>query len=446
MAADFRELTERVGFIHNAETHEQIGAGRLDLSPKAITFEMPVDDDVTTKLGLSQFPTSDEELSERFVFRDRHGKVGLGRCNLRSSTSNWGGGLPGWVRLDAQYAVEIGTLDQDYWAVNGLRTEIAGLAAWTGLSSVTSEPVTDEHGLIKGVTQNAVSGDPIEIGTSFGLSMYPHFSATESRANGRYTLTEKTFVQTKTEEAIPWEEHVRAHQSMQDLIVLAYWSACGLQVASVSNDRYPVTSPGSGQRIADKWREVTATWGGRGNWETPMELPANKRELFDLGDLGVRNVRRWIDESEDWLRIVGPLTSSQFQKNPPIEAKFMQIAVAVEGLGYRIGKQEGLINEQKTSLAFPKYLELIHQSLDCSIETVLEGSPDNGIGAYSDFDSWAKEFNKTYKEAKHADHPLPDYVRAWVLAESGALLVRLWLARHFGVERERLEKNARYLN
>ncbi|MEU2004499.1 HEPN domain-containing protein [Rhodococcus sp. NPDC019627] len=445
MAEDFRDLTERVGFLHNAETHEQIGAGRLDLSARAITFEMPVDEDVTTKLGLSRFPKSDEELSERFVFRDRHGKVGLGRCHLRSSTSNWGGGLPGWVRLDAQYAVEIGALDQDYWAVNGLRTEIAGLAAWTGLSSVTTKTETGEHGLIKGVTQNAVSGEPIEIGTPYGLSMYPYFSSKESRANGRYTLTEKTFVQTKTEDAIPWEEHVPAHQSVQDLIVLAYWSPCGLQVASVGNDRYPLTFPGSDQRIADKWREVIATWGGRGNWETPMELPTDKSVLFHMGDLGVHNVRRWIEESEDWLRIVGPLTSSQFQKNPPIEAKFMQIAVAIEGLGYRIGKEQGLINDRKTSLDFPKYLKLIHESLDCSVETVLEGSPGNGISAFADFSSWAEAFNKTYKEAKHADHPLPDYVRAWVLAESGALLVRLWLARHFGVERERLEQNAKYL-
>lgn len=445
MAEDFRMVSERVGFLHNARTHEQIGAGRLDLSEKTIAFEMPVDEEVATRLGLSQFPNRDEELSERFVFRDRHGKVGLGRCHLRSSTSNWGGGLPGSVRLGAHYAVEIGKLDQDYWAVNGLRTEIAGLAAWTGLSSVTTKPTADEHGLIKGVTQSAVSGDQIDIGSRFGLSMYPHFSANESRANGKYTITEKTFVQTKTEEAVSWDEHLRVHQSIQDLVVLAYWSACGLRVSSVCNDNYPIISPGSNERIADKWREATATWGGRGNWETPMELPANKSILFDMNDLGTHNVRRWIEESEDWTRIVGPLVASRYQENPPIESQFMQIAVAVEALGYRIGKQQNLINDRKFSLPFMDYLRLIEESIECSVETVLEGSPDNGILGFSDFSSWAKAFNTTYKQAKHADHPLPDYVRAWVLSESGALLVRLWLARHFGVERARLEKNARYL-
>ena len=58
-----------------------------------------------------------------------------------------------------------------------------------------------------------------------------------------------------------------------------------------------------------------------------------------------------------------------------------------------------------------------------------------GVGPFDEFSEWATAFNEVYKQAKHADHPLPNLHRAAILAQSGATLVRLWLAQEFGVTR-----------
>lgn len=377
------------------------------------------------------------------MFIDRHGKVALGGCRLRNTTSNFGGGLAGWARISIDYAAEIGQADQDYWQVTGLRSEIAGLPAWTGLSSVNSKRTTNDSGLIRGVTVEAESKESIQIGTEHGLSLYPHFTFNESRENGQHILTEKVFVQTLVDEPIPWEEHAYVHQAMQDLLTVAYWKPCGMKVSAASNKKYPLMKISSGEVLTDKWRPVTSVRGGRGKRDTEMMLPTRTHALFSLDDLGVGNLQRWIDKPEEWTRVVGPLVASKYQRGSTVETQLIQTAISIEALGYLVALRENKVQRGK-NLSFPQYLKRIHETLDCSVDEVIAGSPHNGIPPFKNYEDWSVAFNEVYKQAKHADHPLPDPLRAVILTDAGALLVRLYLAQEFGVERQRLEKNAKY--
>ena len=353
------------------------------------------------------------------------------------------GELPPWVEIHADVAVELGKSDHEYWNVSGVRTEIAGLAGWSGLSSVRQTPERDADGLLSAVSVRAESPDPVEVPTEHGVSLYPHFALNASRANGRNTLTEKVFVQTRVDEPIPWADHLMTHQSVQDVVTIAYGWGCGQRATSACSSLYPLTKPRTNEVIGDKWNAVVAVWHGRGSDEHPMEIPQKRLPLFTFGDLGVIGVSRWIKEADHWSRVVGPLAASYFQKHVVVELKVMQVAVALESLGYRIALNQKLI-QPGGLLNFRQYLDLIQQTADCDLSQVLRGNAENGVPAFANYAAWAAAFNEVYKQCKHADHPLPDTILGWVLADSGALLARLWLAREFGVSRTTVETNAAY--
>ncbi|MFE7719691.1 hypothetical protein ACFU44_11695 [Nocardia rhizosphaerihabitans] len=444
MAEKFGDLEERLGWAFLGDGQTRVGAARLSVTRRTIFLELPLDDEVSKALGIDEFAASVgelEPLSERFVFVDHHGRVGLGGCGYSKSTSHIGGDKTGWIQIRAQYAVELGSRVQDYWSVSGMRSEIAGLAAWSGLASVKTSNELNEDGLIQGMSISATSQDPTGIGTDDGLSLKPYFSLSESRSNGQYTISERVFVQTWYDDPIPWEQHLKSHQIMQDLLTFSYWKACGQRIGSVSSSRYPLEKPSSGNAVGEKWRDVVVDWSGRGSDATPMVLPGSRMALFTLQDLGVSGVKRWIDERATWVRVVGPLVASRFQKNHTVEVTILQVGISIEALGYQIALRKGLI-QAGGKQSFPQYLKRIEETIDCDLSPVFEGH--SGVEEFSNFNDWADAFNGVYKEAKHADHPLPDPIRGWVLSEAGALLVRLWMGRELGVDRSTLERNARY--
>ncbi|MBN7437903.1 hypothetical protein [Mycobacteroides abscessus] len=83
---------------------------------------------------------------------------------------------------------------------------------------------------------------------------------------------------------------------------------------------------------------------------------------------------------------------------------------------------------------------MIGETLQCDAGPVIKGSLDDGVPAYSDYATWAVEFNSLYKQSKHADHPLPDPYRGSIAARSGARLLRMWLAVEFGVDPATVER------
>jgi len=64
----------------------------------------------------------------------------------------------------------------------------------------------------------------------------------------------------------------------------------------------------------DRKPQVTA-----GQCQYPMTVPDRARPLFTLDDIGVDNLRRWVDESQEWIRVVGPLVSTVYLSGAPVE-------------------------------------------------------------------------------------------------------------------------------
>lgn len=435
----------RIGAVFRIDDDKPIGVGQLTITGEQILLEVPTDLGISMRMELPDPFTeaAQPDFLRRLVFVDNSLKIGLGDCRIIGQSSNWGGDLTGRLRISARSAVTLGKRTDNYFEISGLRSEIDGLAAWTSLSSVEKTVHHDDVGLISGLTTSAHSQPPLAIGSALGLEFNPHFSFDESRVDGTHTITEKVLVQTMVDEPIDWDEHVRVHQSIQDLLTIVYWRRCTLRVSDVANKNHPIIDPSNGAGLGTKWQNAVSTWNGRANPATSSVLTDRDFPIFTFEDIGASGVRRWVDEKEEWSRIVGPLSSSRFQRGATIEVFLLQVGVAIEALGYKIADREATLNS-RGQLKFPEYLRRIHDSLDCSVSSVLRGDDQNNVPPFAGFDEWADAFNALYKGAKHADQPPPEPVRAWVIASSGALLVRLWLAREFGVPRAKLERSANF--
>ncbi|MGV9797745.1 hypothetical protein ACWDTP_06765 [Mycobacterium sp. NPDC003449] len=160
-------------------------------------------------------------------------------------------------------------------------------------------------------------------------------------------------------------------------------------------------------------------------------------------DIGVAGVKRWVKESEEWTRVICPLVLWHFDSGNSVEIELLQIGIAIEALGHKIAVRPGRIQLHK-SLHFPQYLALIGATLQCDVDPIIKGSPSNGVPAHSDFEAWSEDFNNLYKQAKHADHPLPNGLHAVIAASSGARLLRMWLAVEFGVDPQTVNEFAKY--
>lgn len=438
---DFHRLADRLGRVHNAESGDQIGVGRLTADPEHIVLEY-LPDDEPRQSGLMSLPP--REVPERLVFVDSYGVVGLDGCRIRRATRR--GNQPSRVEVHADHSIQLKRPGPDFAAVNSVRTEIAGLATWvTHQSAVHKELYSNDADLITSVVFKARAGNPKEVGTEHGLQFVPYFDATSERSlsGGRHEIIEKMFVETRVDgDPLPLDVHLTTHRNIQELLVIAYGVPCGQRLSWVASSARP------GERVipctgaGDRWRGVISTWCGRGDADDPMEVP-RKHTLFDYPDIGAAGVKRWVEDADDWSRVVGPLVLWHFDNGSSIEVELLQIGVAIEALGYKIAVRQGLILPGE-SQSFPQYLRRIGETLRCDVGPVITGSPDNGVSAHTDYDAWSNDFNTLYKQAKHADHPLPDGLRGVIAARSGALLLRMWLSVEFGVDPETVNDYARY--
>lgn len=102
----------------------------------------------------------------------------------------------------------------------------------------------------------------------------------------------------------------------------------------------------------------------------------------------------------------------------PVESRLLQVAVALEALGYAIS--EKVSPDQRVPGTY--------EALLANIFDFLGYEPIAVVGEDGGRDSWCRAFNSAYKGVKHADNDLTDSREAWARAREGLILLRCWFA------------------
>lgn len=285
----------------------------------------------------------------------------------------------------------------------------------------------DESGKLDRISYTYVNSPEVVLDADRSLKLVTSFAYRMKPTNGEYSIRTSLYVRTETENPSAWNCHRETHQMMQDLISLAYGKPCALKATQVLRRDDQEDSADS-----NDWKDVYKPFFGRGKY-LATTLESRDQPLFYREDTDPSRLESWMHDQQYWARPIWIASDSLFQKNVTAEMTLIQIAVALEALGYAIVKKRDI--DKRPPQHFPSLLEAIFDYLDYE--------PPAVVGDFPNSEAWSKAFNTAYIGVKHADNPLPDPENAVDRAREGLTLIRCWLAKALGVPDEVVTKRFR---
>jgi hypothetical protein len=306
----------------------------------------------------------------------------------------------------------------DYAEVDGMRSEIDGLATWAGLTTVTQKILfgADKKDL-HGFELHAENPEPISLGGPLDLRLMTSFSMPARPIGNTFSVTDIVGVETSTQSLTPWAEHAEVHRMIQDLMCLAFGKPALAQLRQVKReDDQPDLVAHTDKRI---WRDAyEPSFGRTGEHVAPIQRDKDE-PLFYLKDTDTAKVSTWMQEHSTWGRPIWIAVTTMFQSGTTVESLLLQVAVALEALGYAI------LGFPSPTPSFPALLESVTDFVGIQHARIY------GADAPAD---WRAKFNTAFKGVKHADNPMPGPNEAYELWRQGLTLLRCWLPIKLGVE------------
>lgn len=401
-----------IGHTRSGESgSDEVVVADFDETGVVVTWPRAID--MFEALEMNESP----HIIDPLILRDDGGWLTLSEGdNLGATASSLGHSKQ---RVRYLRAIATGAHGADFARLNGMSSEVDGLAKWAGLSPVHTELNRgDEHGRGRSVSVIAQDVDPIPLGGELGLTLAAAYSHNPTPRDGKFTISTWLQVHTRSAEPVKWTEHMRAHRMIQDLMCLVYGRPCLARLRSVMRDDDQDRKPSGDQRL---WRAAYEPGFGR-NGSGVKGIRDSDEPLFHMSEADAARVSSWLDDSEYWSRPTWIAVTTLFHHSLPIESQLLQVAVALEALGYAIAKR----NRPEANPS-PNFVPLLKE-----VVGVLGHAPAAVFG-HDTTDEWCKAFNNVYKGVKHADHDLPDSVAAWHKVREGLLLIRCWLAAELGV-------------
>lgn len=423
MAKKLTEGTEAVGHIDGLDS--ELSSGYLKLDSRGALVSLPkigsAGELFTAVLGDDR-----EEVPRHLRFVSTNVTVLLGECRASGGSVSMDGTGVSRVRARRIVRADGGTVD--YADVDGMESEIDGLAKWSGMSTVTHEVRTEPFAVVL----RAENQETVELGGGANAAIVSAFSYNPSPRGNVFCITDVARLQTSSVELWPWQQHAAVHHMFQDLMCLVYGRPCLSQVTSAKREDDQPYILDDGRSL---WREVyEPTFGRSVEGIEPLDR-AKDEPLFYLRDVDRVALTKWIDEWDLWSRPTWIAVTTMFQRGTTVEARLLQVGVALEALGYALWKeapQTGSAKGPQGKRSTPGYAGLLQRVVDATqvVHPKICGSETP--------DEWRKSFYAAFKGIKHADNPLPDCSKARRYADQGMNLIRTWLGVRLGVDRATL--------
>lgn len=344
-------------------------------------------------------------------FYDYSGVVMLVGCRTAGYNSNMAAGAG---RIVDNYAV-LGEYELDIEQINGIRTEMPALAAWTRLTSTRRETVTDEQHRVQELTVTLRSPAATKLASSKNLTMRPSWRTSNPE---RGTLATHDVVQlvTETQRADSWNANLASHRALQDLLSVSAWRAFGFSriEVCVRNESPTNANPRFAPEPTMRWSEVVTH-----RHRLHERWKSEPRFLFTYADIGARGVRRWLKILSTYERAMLPLISVIDQRGMMVQTRVLQTGIALEALGFQLASD-----------ATPPALNSRGQiTYNDALQQIIDDMP---VVPLDDVAAWRERSRLSYMGVKHADNSMPDMLTVANAYRENALVLRYWLAARLG--------------
>lgn len=350
------------------------------------------------------------------LVQDNAGSVALVGCHATRVSSNF---IAGQGRIVANFAV-LGARTHDYEEIHALRTTVPALAEWTRHSSMKIAHSTDSAGRVQ-TLEIALDNTPdIELSEVFDLKLRPTWH-TEQHP-GRYIIHDEVQLETQQSTPASWDEHLRLHTAMLDLVSLAAWQPFGFKSISAMRTDDPELVGNDRHRVERWCRTETYQVPRHVDWVRAPQF------LFPWSEVGSAGTKKWLEIQNFFSLAIGPVLNILRSGKIWTHANTVQSAIALEALGYRIDvtSNNGRNLNSRKQIKFKTALRVILDSLEvCPFEPV---------------DEWIERAHSVYMGSKHPDRLRPDALTMINTLRENLLVLRYWVAQQVGATTDSLQR------
>ena len=232
-------------------------------------------------------------------------------------------------RIVPNFAV-LGGRNPRYESVNGLRSEIPGLAQWAGLTSVEYTPTTDDDGRLQRLDVQAESPSALRLIRSMNLTLRPRGARLDPTTWARLLCT-LCSTPTTVRQPPSLENHFEQHVAVRELLVVSAWKRFGFSRLLVNRDDDPETV-----LTGDRWAEMITH-----RLHKPEDRIHNPHFMFTFHDIGTSGVHRWRKMRSQYERAIQPFIGIVDQENAFWRTRMVQSGIALEALGYQLAIDAG---------------------------------------------------------------------------------------------------------
>lgn len=365
--------------------------------------------------------TESNIIPEPLIARTSNGWITLNNGIFRGSSSS--SLSHSELRFRYRHAINTGRNGKDYSEINGLTSRIDGLAEWAKMWPTTTEiEFDDNQNRPIGVSVKAMNLPPKHLPGELNPQLETYFMHKPAEYDETTSVSGALVYRTHSESLMSWQNHETSHQMMADLMTLAYGRACRFNIESVRRTDDEVIRKG---QTVQQWRDAYTPTAHRD--KAPLEASStNESPLFHLDETDSHKLKNWLSPGSPWRRALNIAVSTYFSDNLTSEMKYINVAIALESLGYSIGRD---LSAPKSQLR--TFNDQVHQIVR------LVGEPAMSIITESSTpDSWIAEAGNAYNGLKHANRKATDWRVADEKAKEGLALIRAWTAIELGVDAE----------
>lgn len=221
-----------------------------------------------------------------------------------------------------------------------------------------------------------------------------------------------------------WDEHLRLHFQIRDLLRVAAWRGLNFVGHEVMSAKDPVRMLDGSVR-GDQWLPVITNRTGIPTDARPAKL-TSMDFLFSFDDIGSRGIGRWLRLFDDLPRGLSTFTGVLDLEGATLEAHLAQVGIAFEMLGYDLLRESQASKSALSKAGIGVFARAVSSTVSEVLPFPAEQFPDR--------------LRDHYVGVKHADQMPPDWEDLLLTYLQSIQIFRAWVATRLGMRQARLKK------